>query len=208
MENKKTFRERLTPYFSPKDCLDMHLAYILAKFGHRAQTRKEIVNGKPLRYFEHVRRVALILIDELKIIDKDMIMAALLHDTFEDTDDITPEIVEHSFGKECCRMVSLLSKVPKEGYHERLSNCNDWKVLTLKMCDRLDNLRSLIHPETTIEFQKRQIKETVEIYYPLFDFILDLCPKNHFKTILSIRDEIRRLIEKYQTIIEIKEKEV
>lgn len=41
MENKQTFRARLTPHFSPSTCLDIHLAYTLAKFGHRAQTRKE-----------------------------------------------------------------------------------------------------------------------------------------------------------------------
>src|SRR5574339_1101763 len=100
MENKVTFQARVQPYFSPSDQLDVKLAYCLAKFGHRAQVRKELIAGKPTRYFEHVRRVAIILMDEMKIIDRDMIIAALLHDSLEDCEDLTPELLEHSFGPE------------------------------------------------------------------------------------------------------------
>src|SRR5208282_5301326 len=116
MENKESFQYRIQPYFSPSDQLDVKLAYSLAKFGHRAQVRKELVDNKPTRYFEHVRRVALILVDEMKIMDRDMIIAALLHDSVEDTVDLTPELLEHCFGNEVITIVKLLSKVPKEGY--------------------------------------------------------------------------------------------
>lgn len=205
MENKYTFQTRLQPYFSPSDQLDIKLAYCLAKFGHRAQTRKELTDGKPTRYFEHVRRVALILIDEIKIIDRDMIITALLHDSIEDCADLTPELLEHSFGGEVVAMIKILSKAPKEGYLDRLSNCKNWKVLTLKACDRLDNLRSLMIPGTSLEFQKKQIKETKEKYFPIFDQLLQLCPPMYLSNVTPIRDEIRRLIEKYTTIIEIQE---
>ena len=77
MENKESFQNRIRPYFSPTDQLDIKLAYVLAKFGHRAQFRKEEVNGKPLRYFEHVRRTAIILMDDMKIMDRDMIITCL-----------------------------------------------------------------------------------------------------------------------------------
>src|SRR5574338_1238344 len=87
MENKETFQARVRPYFSPSEQLDVKLAYCLAKFGHRAQTRKELTEGKPTRYFEHVRRVAIVLMDEMKVINRDMIIAALLHDSVEDTND-------------------------------------------------------------------------------------------------------------------------
>ncbi len=207
MENKETFQARLQPYFGPSDQLDVKLAYTLAKFGHRAQTRKELTDGKPTRYFEHVRRVALILMDEMKIMDKDMIISALLHDSIEDTQDLTPELLEHCFGNNVVSMVKLLSKAPKEGYTERLSNCHNWKVLAIKACDRLDNLRSLMIPGTSAEFQKKQVQETKEKYFPIFDSLSAQAPPDYISTVSLIRDEIRRLIERYSTIIELREQQ-
>lgn len=208
MENKETFQARLKPYFSPTDQLDIKLAYTLAKFGHRAQTRKEMTDGKPTRYFEHVRRVAIILMDEMKIMDRDMIIAALLHDSLEDTHDLTPELLEHCFGSSVVAMVKKLSKVPKEGYIERLANCGDWQVMAIKACDRLDNLRSLMIPENSVEFQKKQIKETKEKYFPLFDLMVNWSPKVPLNPhVAAIRDEIRRLTERYSVIIELQEEE-
>lgn len=205
MENKHTFQDRVQPYLPPSEQLDVKLAYCLAKFGHRAQTRKELTDGKPTRYFEHVRRAAIILMDQMHIHDRDMIIAALLHDSLEDTADLSAELLEHCFGPVVTGMVRLLSKLPKEGYHERLNNCKNWKVLALKMCDRLDNLRSLMVPGTTLEFQKRQIKETKEVYLPLFGSIVTLCPPEYLTGILSVKDEIRDLVIRYGTIIELQE---
>ncbi len=207
MENKETFQARIQPYLSPSDQLDVKLAYTLAKFGHRAQTRNELTDGKPTRYFEHVRRVALILMDEMKIMDKDMIIAAILHDSIEDTKDLTPELLEHCFGTNVVSMIKLLSKVPKEGYIDRLSNCHNWQVLAIKACDRLDNLRSLMVPGTAPEFQKKQVAETKEKYFPVFDLMMTLAPSDYVSNLSPIRDEIRRLIERYSTIIELREKQ-
>jgi len=203
MENKETFQNRLKPYFSPSDQLTIKLAYVLAKFGHRAQTRKELTEGKPTRYFEHVRRVAIVLMDELKIMDRDMIIACLLHDSIEDCDDLTPELLEHEFGTEVVSMIKLLSKVPKDGYIDRLSNCHNWKILAIKACDRLDNLRSLMIPNTSLDFQKKQIAETRDKYFPIFDKMISLAPTQYQSVLSQTRDEIRRLIERYTTIIEL-----
>jgi GTP diphosphokinase / guanosine-3',5'-bis(diphosphate) 3'-diphosphatase len=205
MENKEKFQDRVKPYFSPSDQLDVKLAYCLAKFGHRAQVRKEMVEGKPTRYFEHVRRVSIVLMDEMKIMDRDMIIAALLHDSLEDTHDLSAELLEHCFGAEVITMVKLLSKIPKEGYLERLKNCHNWKVLAIKACDRLDNLRSLMVPGNTLEFQKKQVQETREKYFPIFDLLRTLTPPEYIENVSVVRDEIRRLIERYSTIIEIQE---
>lgn len=205
MENKETFQTRLKPYFSPSDQLDIKLAYCLAKFGHRAQTRKELTEGKPTRYFEHVRRVAITLMDDLKIMDRDMIITCLLHDSIEDCEDLTPELLEHSFGANVVSMVKWLSKAPAEGYIERLNNCHNWKILTIKACDRLDNLRSLMIPGTTLEFQKKQIKETKEKYFPIFDRMVPMAPPEYQGQITFLRDEIRRLVERYSTIIELQD---
>lgn len=202
IENKHTFHDRMKPWFSPKEQLDIKLAYCLAKFGHRAQVRKELIEGKPTRYFEHVRRVALILFDEMKIYDKDMIISAICHDLLEDCE-LEAELLEHSFGSNVVSIIKQLSKVPKEGYHIRLSNSSNWKVLAIKACDRLDNLRSLMIPETTLEFKNRQIKETKEIYFPIFDKLIQLAPNIYKENITLIVNEIHRLIERYSTIIEL-----
>lgn len=203
MENKESFRNRLLPHFFPSDQLDIQLAYCLAKFGHRAQTRKEIVNGQAVRYFEHVRRVALVLMDEVKIMDKNMIISALLHDAIEDTDDLTPELIEHSFGNEVVSMIKLLSKVPKEGYLNRLFACENWKVLMLKGCDKLDNQRSLMIPGTSPDFQKKQIVETQDHYFKLFDHLLEIAPASYRPNAWYLRDEIRRITERNSVLFEV-----
>lgn len=205
MENKETFQARIEPFLSPSERLDIKLAYTLAKFGHRAQLRKELIDGKPIRYFEHVRRVAIILMDDMKIMDRDMIIAALLHDSLEDTQDLTAELLEHSFGTNVAAMVTRLSKIPKEGYHERLKQCQHWQTLALKMCDRLDNLRSLMVPGVTLDFQKRQIQETKEHYFPIFDHLIQMCPPGYRATLISVKDEIRDIVTRCSTIIEIRE---
>jgi (p)ppGpp synthase/HD superfamily hydrolase len=208
MENKETFQARIQPYLAPSQQLDVKLAYCLAKFGHRAQTRKELTEGKPTRYFEHVRRVAIILMDEMHIHNCNMIIGALLHDSLEDTQDLSAELIEHCFGPNVAGMVRLLSKLPKEGYYDRLRNCKNWQIVALKMCDRLDNLRSLMVPGVSLEFQKRQIKETQEIYIPLFDGIVPICPSEYLANILSVKDEIRDLVIRYDTIIQLQENTV
>ena len=113
-ENKATFLARLTPLLAPSDVRRVELAYVLAKHYHRFDTRKGVDDdGNHIRYFEHVRQVALIDIDEAGCMDVDEICAALLHDSLEDTT-ITPELIEQFLGKRTCRMVLQLSKLPKE----------------------------------------------------------------------------------------------
>lgn len=100
VENRENFFARLTPFMAPSELRNVEIAYMMAKFGHRAQFRKELdADGNPVRYFEHVRRVALVLLDELHIRDPEMICTALLHDCLEDTKDVTEGIIEHLFGR-------------------------------------------------------------------------------------------------------------
>lgn len=175
MENKETFFARLEPYFAPSVMRDIKLAYILAKFGHRAQVRKEVdVNGEPVRYFEHLRRVAIHVVDTAKCIKPEMVIAALLHDSLEDTEDLTPDLLEHTFGTDVVNIIKVLSKVPKEGYLERFMLCNDWRTYMIKACDRLDNLEHL--DQANEEFQKKQVTETRTKYYPVFQRMVELAP--------------------------------
>lgn len=165
---------------------------MLAKFGHRAQVRNEIVDGEHVRYFEHLRRVALILIDEVKITEPVMVKAALLHDSFEDTRDLTPGFLEHCFGTDLVDIVKVLSKTPKEGYLERFIACNDWRPYAIKACDRLDNLRSM--KQSTEEFQVKQVKETYHKYFPLLDKMIEIAPpifRTKYNTsIVDLRDSV------------------
>lgn len=197
-ENRDSFCKRLRPILTGRDLMLVEAAYIFAKHGHRAQTRKEKdpETGKPVRYFEHPRRVALILIDEFKCADPIMIMAALTHDCPEDTEIVTSELIEAALGSEVARIVKMLSKLPKEGYLERLVAYGDWRVLVIKACDRLDNLRSL--GCGTIEFQKKQITETEEKYFPVFDLMVRLTPKRYAKGAKLLRDQIKAIVRRFK----------
>lgn len=201
-ENRESFFERLEPYFSPKVLLDIQLAYTLAKSGHRSQVRKELgEDGAPLRYFEHVRRVTLVLIDEAKIVNREMILAALLHDGIEDTKEVTSAMIEHAFGEDVAVMVKTLSKVPYEGYLERFNQSVDWRPYAIKACDRIDNLRSL--PGTSKEFQAKQVKETREKLYPLFTRMLTLVPPQFSSSAQYLRDEVLRTTERQAALAEV-----
>lgn len=202
-ENRELFFKRLQPYFAPSILNDVQLAYTLAKFGHRAQVRKEVdIDGVPIRYFEHVRRVTIILIDEVKVIRQELIIASLLHDGIEDTRDLTPEMIEHCFGTDVVNIVKVLSKDPKENYLDRFYTCNDWRPYLIKACDRLDNLRSLNVPGTSESFRQKQVQETQEKYFPLFDRMLELTPNDILKRAQLIRDEIRHETSRQITLLE------
>lgn len=166
MEDKAAFFARLKPMLAPSDLARVRGAYYLAKYGHRAQTRKELgPDGSPLRYFEHVRRVAIILMDEANVFDPDLVITCLLHDAMEDTEDIDASVIEQFFGCAVARRVRILTKDPKEGYVERLYAA-DMETVLVKACDRLDNLRSLEDCSET--FIAKQLIETEGVYLPLF----------------------------------------
>lgn len=207
IENRESFFNRLEPFFVPSVLLDVQLAYTLAKFGHRSQVRKEVEDdGTPVRYFEHVRRVAIIVVDEAKvdeakIVRPELVIAALLHDGIEDTRDLTPAMIEHCFGTDVACIVKTLSKAPKEGYLERFYMSDDWRPYLIKACDRLDNLRSL--DQSPKEFRAKQVAETRDKYYPLFDRMLELMPVPDRPRAQAIRDQIHRATERQAALLEV-----
>jgi len=179
-ENRASFQDRLRPIVPPGQLIDIEHAYMISKYVHRAQVRMELdENGNPLRYFEHPRRVALILMDTVGVTDPIILCAALLHDTVEDSEELSPAAIERYWGSEVASLVQLLSKIPKEGYVERLNKHGDWRTLLIKACDRLDNLRSLDPADVSGEFRTRQLKETHELYIPLFQKMLTMIPERH-----------------------------
>ena len=195
-ENRASFQERLRPIVPPGQLLDIDLAYTLSKYVHRAQVRMEMgEDGKPLRYFEHPRRVALILMDTVGITDPVILCAALLHDTVEDSEELSPAAIERYWGAEVASLVQLLSKVPKEGYVDRLEKHGDWRALLIKACDRLDNLSSLDPADVGGDFRSRQVKETKEYYIPLFQKLLTLVPKQYDVGAKAVVHEIIALVK-------------
>jgi (p)ppGpp synthase/HD superfamily hydrolase len=158
-ETHNTFFARIEPWMAPSDLMRVRIAYQLAKSAHRYQTRSEVdESGNPIRYFDHPRAVAIILLDELCVQNADLIIAALLHDTLEDTR-VSPEMIEHLFGANVVRDTKLVSKLPKEGFYDRLIKFGTFGALLVKGADRLHNLRTL--HQATMAFKKKQYDETV-----------------------------------------------
>src|SRR5437879_510695 len=147
----------------------LNRAYVYAMKAHGAQTR---ASGDP--YFSHPLEVAAILTD-LKL-DDATIVAALLHDTIEDTEATRAEI-DTIFGHEIGALVEgltklkrleLVSREAKQAENLRkllLAIADDVRVLLVKLADRLHNMRTLdfVPPES----RRRIAEETLDIYAPL-----------------------------------------
>ncbi|MFK8251148.1 RelA/SpoT family protein [Ancylobacter terrae] len=161
--------ERVRRYNPNTDEALLDRAYVYAMRAHGTQKR---ASGDP--YFSHPLEVAAILTD-LKL-DDATIVAALLHDTIEDTGATRAEI-DKLFGEAIGRLVEgltkikrldLVSKQAKQAENLRkllLAIADDVRVLLVKLADRLHNMRTLKWvPE---EKRARVAQETLDIYAPL-----------------------------------------
>src|SRR5690242_4509486 len=147
----------------------LNRAYVYAMKAHGEQLR---ASGDP--YFSHPLEVAGILTD-LKL-DDATIVAALLHDTIEDTDSTRAEI-DQLFGKDIGHLVEgltklkkldLVTKEAKQAENLRkllLAIAEDVRVLLVKLADRLHNMRTIEHMAP--EARRRIAEETLDIYAPL-----------------------------------------
>lgn len=177
-----------------KDVMRIGLAYDLAKKLSKGQLRRELdADGKPVRYFEHLRRVALSLINR-GVTDADVIIAALLHDSIEDTEEtrLVSTIVHALFGDEVQWLVVNLTKVPKAGYYDRLrmyAESTKGCVLLVKAADRLDNLSTL--PLDDVAFCEKQKRETRDILLPIFVSETRRVQLHHMTCYLSLIDDIK-----------------
>lgn len=196
MENRDTFFDRFSDppgsvLLSNEEIERIELAYALAKYAHRAQDRKD---GE--RYFEHPRRVALWVIDGIGLYDASTIIAALLHDAYEDAPQyVTPFKVRVIGGEHAEFMIRLLSKVPKDGYLERLLAYGDWKTLLVKAIDRYDNLSSL--SVAPADFQRKQVIETRDKYFPLLVRLLVDTPARYQPKVDELIEKIRFTVRKW-----------
>ena len=148
----------------------IHAAYEYAAAHHAGQNRKD---GSP--FVTHPLAVAQIVAEELHL-DTESIVAALLHDTIEDTD-ATHEEISKLFSPTVADLVEGVSKLTRVHYtskeEEQMENlrkmlmamAKDIRVILIKISDRLHNMRTMEYQ--TPAKQKQKSLETMEIYAPI-----------------------------------------
>lgn len=169
MQTIDDLSDRLAVYLEQDQIKQVRDAYSFAKHHHQGQFRR---SGEP--YITHPLAVAYIL-SEMHI-DHQSLMAALLHDTIEDTE-ATKEDVTEQFGPVVAELVDGVSKISQINFESRaiaqaenfrkmiLAMTQDIRVILVKMADRLHNMRTLdvLQPNK----RRRIASETLEIYAPI-----------------------------------------
>ena len=162
--------ETIRQYHPSSDLSDIERAYKVAKEAHEGQFRK---SGEP--YIIHPLCVAIILA-ELEL-DKESIIAGLLHDVVEDTV-MTSEDVAREFGDEVALLVDGVTKLTQLNYqHDKievqaenlrkmfLAMAKDIRVIMIKLADRLHNMRTMQYQSPAKQVEKS--RETMDIYAPI-----------------------------------------
>ena len=151
------------------DAARIRAAFEYANEHHGPQLRK---SGEP--YIIHPIAVAEI-VNELDL-DGDSIVAALLHDCIEDTDSTHDEIAR-LFGSQVADLVEGVTKLTRMQYTSRedeqmenlrkmfMAMAKDVRVILIKLCDRLHNMRTLQY-QSDLK-QKEKALETMEVYAPI-----------------------------------------
>lgn len=161
--------ERIDPPLSLEHEKYVRIAYSAAQAAHDGQVR---MSGEP--YFSHCIEVALLLAE--RVTDWATIAAGLLHDTIEDCD-FTSERIEGLLPDPVAELVESVTKISKLNFssdreHQAgnlrkmiLAMARDVRVVIIKLCDRLHNMRTLqyLPPEK----QKAIATTTMEILAPL-----------------------------------------
>jgi GTP diphosphokinase / guanosine-3',5'-bis(diphosphate) 3'-diphosphatase len=177
--NRFEFFDRI-PAMTQRQRQRIHWAYAIAKQWHKAQSRD---SGE--RYFEHLRDVATILIDN-GFKEADYIILAILHDSLEDTY-ISLSMLEQLFGPEVAREILTVSREygvedpltgmvvkavhrTKKEYFDSIKRCGR-RAAIAKCADRIHNLSDLIDPPPesrwTPEKCMEKVSETREWILPL-----------------------------------------
>ena len=164
-----TIVHRYLAYTNLQNADEIIGAYDYALAAHGDQRR---ATGEP--YIIHPLAVAEIL-TELEV-DQDTLIAALLHDTVEDTGKTTAEIAAE-FGEEVASLVDGVTKLSRIPYSSKeeiqaenfrkmfLAMAKDIRVVLIKLADRLHNMRTMRHMSP--EKQQEKARETLDIYAPL-----------------------------------------
>ncbi len=166
------YRRLIEEWYTRKDTLDRWMvrkAFRLAADAHKDMRRR---SGEP--FILHPISVATIAAREIGL-GRTSIIAALLHDTVEDTD-ITLEYISGMFGEEVAKIIDGLTKIDEISDSDTtaqaetlkkilLTLTDDVRVILLKLADRLHNMRTL--DAMPREKQLKIASETLFIYAPL-----------------------------------------
>jgi guanosine-3',5'-bis(diphosphate) 3'-pyrophosphohydrolase len=162
-------RQALSSYLAPAAVERIEQAFVVGERAHRGQSR---VSGEP--YITHPVAVARLLAE--MHLDAETIMAAILHDTIEDTP-VTKEQLEASFGQTVADLVDGVTKLDKVEFASReaanaesfrkmlLAMARDLRVILIKLADRLHNMRTL--DAMSPAKRRRVARETLEVYAPI-----------------------------------------
>ncbi len=162
-------RKELESYFTPEQIAETYRAYQLAEKAHHGQQRH---SGEA--YITHPVAVAEILAD-LRM-DKESIIAALLHDVIEDTS-VDKDTIIKEFNEDIANLVEGLTKLTQIKFESRaeqqaenfrkmfLAMVKDIRIILVKLADRLHNMRTLDVLSATK--RRRIARETLEIYAPI-----------------------------------------
>jgi (p)ppGpp synthase/HD superfamily hydrolase len=170
-ENHDSFFRRVAlhyPSLDPRYRM-IHKAYNDAKDAFRGHFRDD----NETRYFEHIRAVALIVLDYLRVRDHEIIVASLLHDIVEDKPEWTVERVRLEYGDRVAYLVQYLTKPSKEDYPNKMERelvyhsrfeAAPREFFLIKLPDRFHNLRTLW--ACSEEKRRRKVVETRRYYLP------------------------------------------
>ena len=169
LEQYTALENKVLAYTPNLDKARLFDAFTYADNAHASQQRKD---GSP--YITHPLAVA-DLVADLEL-DPDSVIAALLHDTIEDTG-ATHEDVAKRFGEPVAELVEGVTKLTRVHYtskaQEQMENLRkmllamskDIRVILIKICDRLHNMRTMQYQSP--KKQREKALETMEIYAPL-----------------------------------------
>ena len=165
----QALEERVGAYLPHDQVMRIRRAFLIGAAAHEGQTRK---SGEP--YITHPVAVAHVLA-ELGL-DAETIIAAILHDTLEDTR-LAREELAGEFGETVAELVDGVTKLDKMRFSSRqeadaesfrkmlLAMARDLRVILIKLSDRLHNMRTLGAKDATS--RRRIARETLEIYAPI-----------------------------------------
>ncbi len=169
LERYQALEDKVKSYHTALDAQRLFSAFSYADSAHSGQLRKD---GSP--YITHPLAVAEIVAD-LEL-DTDSIIAALLHDTIEDTG-VTHGEIAKLFGASVADLVEGVTKLTRVQYttkeEEQMENlrkmlmamAKDIRVILIKICDRLHNMRTMEYQ--SVRKQREKALETLEIYAPI-----------------------------------------
>ncbi len=161
--------ERAADYLAPQQHQLLRRAWAVGAAAHAGQMRK---SGEP--YITHPVAVAHVLADQG--LDVETLIAAILHDTIEDTP-LTRGDIAAQFGETVAELVDGVTKLDKLHFADRqeaaaesfrkmlLAMSRDLRVILIKLADRLHNMRTL--GAQSSEARRRIANETLEIYAPI-----------------------------------------